>query len=126
MSEGPIDISSRGHDAGEVRQYRRTGPAKAPFKFRLEDSEVFTVNEPDSGTMMEIESPSCTTRTALKLFLGEEFDAAEPYLEAMPMHGPEGLTTLIGDLFDHFGLNADKFQQQEVVNRQARRRRRRG
>lgn len=86
---------------------------KDPFKFRLPGSPEFTVEEPDSDTVMDIEEAT-TSRRVLKLFLGEQYDDVADYLG--PTH-PDTLIDLARDLSRHFGL----FDAEQAVSRSERR-----
>lgn len=100
-----------------VRKYgTEQRDVKEPFTFQVGESPVFTVHEPDAGTVMDIEEAR-TTRSVLRLFLGEQYGKAEEFLE--PLH-PDELIDLARDLSRHFGL----FDNQGAVNRAERRRRR--
>jgi hypothetical protein len=86
-----------------------------PMKFRIgDDPRVFTVYEPDAGTVMSIEEAG-TSRRALSLFLGEEWGAAEPLLE--PEH-PDTLIDMVQGMSRHFKL----YEGAPDVNRATRRR----
>lgn len=101
---------------GTVKKYGgENRKAKAPFEFELPGSPVFTVHEPDAGTVMDIEEAK-TSRAVLKLFLGEQYQDVEDHLE--PLH-PDNLVELARDLSRHFGL----FDTEQAVNRADRRRR---
>lgn len=86
-----------------ARVYGGKREAKAPFVFRISDDEgapVFTVPEPDAGTVMDIEEAT-TSRRVLKLFLGEQFPAL---MDAIEAEAPEVLVELARDISRHFGL----------------------
>ncbi|NKR75859.1 hypothetical protein GS492_24945 [Rhodococcus hoagii] len=101
----------------ENRNVRRYGddhrPKKDPFKFQIGDSPEFTVQEPDAYTVMDIEEAK-TSRQALKLFLGDQFDELEDFLG--PLH-PDVLVDLTRDMSRHFGL----FDVDAAMNRAERR-----
>lgn len=108
---GSSNVSS-----GNIRQYGgESRTVKEPFVFQLGDSPQFTVTEPDAGTVMDIEEAK-TSRQVLKLFLGDQYAAAEEHLE--PLH-PDVLVELARDLSKHFGL----FDVEAAGNRADRRRR---
>ncbi len=91
----------------------------APLRFTIGDTDphVFVVEEPDAGTVMDIEEAT-SSRRVLRLFFGDDWPKAEKLLEA---EHPETLVDLARDLSTHFKLNEDA----PVMNRNARRRERR-
>ncbi|QDM57077.1 tail assembly chaperone [Rhodococcus phage Whack] len=76
------------------------GESKAPFKFKIGDSPVFFVPEPDSDTVMDIEEAR-TTRQVLKLFLGEQYEDVADFLG--PQH-PDNLIDITRAMSRYFGL----------------------
>lgn len=86
---------------------------KAPYEFRIGDSPVFRVEQPDSYTVMDIEEAK-ETRRVLKLFLVEQYDEVEGYLG--PEH-PDTLIDLARAMSKHFGL----FDADLAINRAERR-----
>lgn len=89
-----------------------------PLQFTIgdEDSYVFTVYEPDGGTVMDIEEAR-TTRRTLQLFFGDDWGRAEPLLEA---EQPDTMVDLATALSRHFKL----YQGAPEGNRATRRRQR--
>ncbi|AOD24042.1 hypothetical protein IM25_22695 [Rhodococcus sp. p52] len=120
MSEAPIEIGSR--SSGNVKRFGGTTSTKEPYRFVLADSPEFAVHEPDTGTMLELQSDKTTLRQGLRLLLLDQYDAAEPYIEALPW---DEFIEWQRDLFEYFGLDARRFEERQAVNRFERRRRRR-
>lgn len=98
MSTHDINTST-GYDDSDVVQFGG-GESKEPFKFRIGDSPVFLVPEPDSDTVMDIEEAR-TTRQVLKLFLGEQYEDVVDFLG--PQH-PDNLIDITRAMSRYFGL----------------------
>lgn len=119
MSDAPIDLGSR---TGEVKRFGGTTPSKAPYRFVLGDSPEFVIAEPDTGTMLELQSDRTTLRQGLRLLLHDQYEQAEPYIEALSW---DEFVEWQRDVFEYFGLDARRFEERQAVNRFERRRRRR-
>lgn len=91
--------TSHDYDDADVVQFGG-GESKAPFKFKIGDSPVFLVPEPDSDTVMDIEEAR-TTRQVLKLFLGEQYEDVADFLG--PQH-PDNLIDITRAMSRYFGL----------------------
>ncbi|QOV97604.1 hypothetical protein [Rhodococcus pyridinivorans] len=120
MSEAPIEIGSR--TSSNVKRFGGTSSRMEPYRFILGDSPEFEVHEPDTGTMLEIQSEKTTLRQGLRLLLLDQYDDAEPYIEALSW---DEFIEWQRDLFEYFGLDARRFEERQAVNRFERRRRRR-
>lgn len=113
MSAKDIDNVTNFEDRNVNRFGGEQRTAKEPFKFQIGSSPVFQVNEPDSDTVMDIEEAK-TSRSVLKLFLGDQYDDVSDYLG--PEH-PDTLVDVIRSMSRHFGL----FDTDAAVNRADRR-----
>ncbi|MDV2474238.1 hypothetical protein F8M49_30105 [Rhodococcus zopfii] len=101
-------------DEQNVRRYGgEKREAKRPFTFQIGESPVFHVQEPDADTVMDIEEAR-TSRSVLKLFLGDQYDDVADFLGPQD---PDVLIDLARDLSKHFGL----FDAEQAVNRADRR-----
>lgn len=115
VSNEPTSLDDVRRRGGVVKEYgTEKREAKKPFAFRVGESPVVTVYEPDAGIIMDIEEAQ-STRKVLRLFLGDDYASVEEYLEGL--HGDE-LVEMARDLSRHFGL----FDTQSAVNRAQRRR----
>lgn len=86
---------------------------KAPYRFQIGDSPIFSIEEPDSDTVMDIEEAK-TSRSILKLFLGDQYTEVADYLG--PEH-PDTLVDVIRAMSQHFGI----FDADAAINRSQRR-----
>ncbi|QIX48941.1 MULTISPECIES: hypothetical protein [Rhodococcus] len=101
-------------DTQDVRRYGgEQREPKKPFKFQIGESPTFYVQEPDADTVMDIEEAR-TSRSVLKLFLGDQYDDVADFLGPQD---PDVLIDLARDLSKHFGL----FDAEQAVNRADRR-----
>ncbi|MGX4711645.1 hypothetical protein [Rhodococcus ruber] len=121
MSEAPIEI---GRGAGNVKRFGGgASVSKEPYRFVLDDSPEFVIHEPDTGTMLELQSEKTTLRQGLRLLLLDQYDQAEPYIESLSW---DEFVEWQRDVFEYFGLDARRFEERQAANRFERRRRRRG
>lgn len=98
VSTHDIDTTTD-YDDADVDQFGG-GESKKPYKFKIGNSPVFLVPEPDSDTVMDIEEAR-TTRQVLKLFLGEQYEDVADYLG--PVH-PNNLIDITRAMSRYFGL----------------------
>lgn len=120
MSEAPIEIG-RGA-SGAVKRFGGQTPAKEPYRFVLGDSPEFVIQEPDTGTMLELQSDRTSLRQGLRLLLFDQYETAEPFIEALSW---DEFIDWQRDVFEYFGLDARRFEERQAANRFERRRRRR-
>ncbi|NKR42005.1 hypothetical protein [Prescottella equi] len=115
MSAKDIDTvtSFEPRNGAAARQYDSTRPKKEPFTFRVADSPEFVVEEPDGYTVMDIEEAK-TSRSVLKLFLGDQYEDLEDYIGPLD---PDVLVDIARDMSKHFGL----FDADSAINRAERR-----
>lgn len=114
----PIDRPRPVVDESEIETYGGSANARPEIKpkhFRIgDDPYVFTVYEPDAGTVMDIEEGG-SSRRILALFLGDEWGKAEGLLEG---EQPDALVDMAQGLSRHFKL----YSGAPEGNRAARRR----
>lgn len=123
MSAKDIDTVTSFDDREVVKFGGNRRERKKPFKFQIGDSPVFTVEEPDADTVMDIEEAT-TLRRALKLFVGDQYDAVEDHLG--PEH-PDELVDLLRSISRYFGLDdTDSTMNRAERRSRDRRRGRRG
>lgn len=88
----------------------------------IHDSPEFVIQEPDTGTMLELQSDRTSLRQGLRLLLLDQYETAEPFIEALSW---DEFIDWQRDVFEYFGLDARRFEERQAANRFERRRRRR-
>lgn len=110
-------------DESEIETYGGSTNRRAeiaPKHFRIgDDPHVFTVYEPDAGTVMDIEEGG-SSRRILALFLGDEWGKAEALLEG---EQPDALVDMAQGLSRHFKLYSGAPEGNRAARRRESRRR---
>ncbi len=78
-----------------------TEAKREPFTLEVSENETISIPPPDGETVLLIEESRSSRRT-LALLCGEHYDRVNELISKAPAGV---LTSLVGDMVDHFGLN---------------------